>query len=409
MKRIENSNVLLTLCIGMLLSVASFGQVNFHVPYWNTEFTKEAKITPEQITRFQEIENEIAAESADIRAQQLFWKEHNEEMQALLEKKQAMQREVISSSQLEVSTQYVLSFEANLQAQQEAAQYRADDETPELSPAQAYDWTEIMERSIAVMNEYYGPERAILRNKLEAVISQEDKEKIEALRLINRDMINANLELASLEASGSIFNAQDIVIKAFNKTMLENLMSEASVHDLLTSNPENYYAAKELAVKYDAEIDRIQKEMLLLLYSSMEELIPNVPSETAEIPSLEAFMSQYAETPEYVEISRNVLFLLLGGSIEEGVISNRATHTLSIYPVPASDVQTIQFNVEEAGQVTIDLIGTNGQLIQEVFSGNMDAGAQRLEVNVQEIQANVYFYRVTSKEGTSIVKSIKLN
>ena len=139
------------------------------------------------------------------------------------------------------------------------------------------------------------------------------------------------------------------------------MMIELTIDDFLSSNPENYYAAKALAVKYDPIIDELNKELLLLNFGTYQNFDP-APNFNA--PSLEYFKVYSVNTPDYVEIRRNVLFLLWGGHASTGLNSDRAIHSLLLYPLPAAEQQTLQFELAVDGQVTIDIISSAGKVLQ---------------------------------------------
>ena len=80
-----------------------------------------------------------------------------------------------------------------------------------------------------------------------------------------------------------------------------------------------------------------------------------------------------------------------------------------IYPNPANETQTIQFNVPENSNIKIELFDSNGKLIRTCFNNFIDKGYQSLLIDLKNIPSGNYFYKIQQGQfvetiNTSILK-----
>lgn len=75
--------------------------------------------------------------------------------------------------------------------------------------------------------------------------------------------------------------------------------------------------------------------------------------------------------------------------------------TISVYPNPGSTQQTISFDIQKAGEVSVEIIDKNGNIVQKVFNGSLEKGKNKLDVSIGNLKSDVYFYRITDAEGTT--------
>jgi len=79
----------------------------------------------------------------------------------------------------------------------------------------------------------------------------------------------------------------------------------------------------------------------------------------------------------------------------EGFVSSRFALE-SCYPNPAKDVVTIKFKINNADEVSIDLIDNKGNNIQTLVRGFYEPGTHEQKVSLQGIQAGVYVCKLKS-------------
>ena len=69
----------------------------------------------------------------------------------------------------------------------------------------------------------------------------------------------------------------------------------------------------------------------------------------------------------------------------------------------------VNFELKETGNVTLQLFDRNGNLVQEIYNGEMNKGAQSIEINTQDLTTGVYFYRlqIAGKTKTKQITIVK--
>lgn len=70
-----------------------------------------------------------------------------------------------------------------------------------------------------------------------------------------------------------------------------------------------------------------------------------------------------------------------------------------MFPNPVVDNAVVRFTNPEAGEVTLEIMDLNGRVISSVTEMK-NAGTEEFDVNVSELNAGVYLYKVTSGQHT---------
>jgi len=77
-----------------------------------------------------------------------------------------------------------------------------------------------------------------------------------------------------------------------------------------------------------------------------------------------------------------------------------------MYPNPARDNLTFQYDLTKNSQVDIELINTSGQVVKSLFSGQQSAGLNIFTSPVNDLPAGVYIYRMRSDVGMKTGKIV---
>ncbi|MGB3077402.1 MAG: T9SS type A sorting domain-containing protein [Chitinophagales bacterium] len=84
------------------------------------------------------------------------------------------------------------------------------------------------------------------------------------------------------------------------------------------------------------------------------------------------------------------------------------TAQLSVYPNPSDGNSTLQYTVQHAGFVQIDLLNVNGQVLKTLVAAFQNAGENQLQVSLVEEHAGIYFLQVkVDGSQTGIFKYIR--
>lgn len=88
-----------------------------------------------------------------------------------------------------------------------------------------------------------------------------------------------------------------------------------------------------------------------------------------------------------------------GAPIESILMAN--DNVIKTYPNPARSTATVQVTLAETGNVTVRIYTMQGQLVKQLYNGNVSGGImQQYLFNVNNLAAGTYFIRVTTKSKT---------
>lgn len=101
------------------------------------------------------------------------------------------------------------------------------------------------------------------------------------------------------------------------------------------------------------------------------------------------------------------MFLLMDPSkMDDGAFEELDAEKLSVFPNPATEQTTLQFEVRSAGPVRVELIDASGKVIQTLLKGEQQAGNQELPVKLPASMGKTGLLRVTDSQG---VRTIQVN
>jgi hypothetical protein len=78
--------------------------------------------------------------------------------------------------------------------------------------------------------------------------------------------------------------------------------------------------------------------------------------------------------------------------------------SLAVFPNPIRHKTVIEFSLERASNVEIDLMSLEGTHIERLFSGWSDAGKNRIETDVNSIKPGVYLLRLNDGSNKKMIK-----
>jgi PKD repeat protein len=85
---------------------------------------------------------------------------------------------------------------------------------------------------------------------------------------------------------------------------------------------------------------------------------------------------------------------------EDGISS------FNVFPNPANDNTTVEFNLNEAQSMNVDIVDLNGKTVQSLHNGMLSAGLHRLPVSTAELSAGMYFVRLQNAEGNYLMRKM---
>lgn len=249
------------------------------------------------------------------------------------------------------------------------------------------------EREIKQLKEVYIPKRNALRQSLEAQLSPQDQRDIQYLRQLYREVEGEQCE--------RIVSDMDYAKVLENLCLLrsEQFIQPAQIADLVHYDRPTFEKAKALGIKFDQAIDALQPALW--------------QASIAAYGREKFFMRGYKEVTkentmtDKVELNRNIAFLLAPAEIATTTTAISAAE-MTAYPNPALTMQSLAFELKQAGEVRIELLDTQGKLIDVLLEEAFMVGSHKREFDLSKVNAGVFFYRLESAEGTKLLKSLKV-
>ena len=85
------------------------------------------------------------------------------------------------------------------------------------------------------------------------------------------------------------------------------------------------------------------------------------------------------------------------------IADNKQTRAMNLSynlsPNPAQNQQQLRLQLNQSGLVQVDILDVYGRLIQQAFNGQLEKGNQQLDINLSNLSANNYYYRITTNQG----------
>ena len=79
-----------------------------------------------------------------------------------------------------------------------------------------------------------------------------------------------------------------------------------------------------------------------------------------------------------------------------------------MYPNPVIAASQLDYEVKEAGPVIVDLLDKDGKKLRTLVAKPSAAkGAHTQQLDLQNLPAGTYFYKVTTKSGTQTKRFVK--
>ncbi len=78
----------------------------------------------------------------------------------------------------------------------------------------------------------------------------------------------------------------------------------------------------------------------------------------------------------------------------------------SVYPNPAVNQTSLQFNLAQTGSASIRIVDMNGKNLKELFNGTMQKGYYNMQVSTADLPKGVYNIKMTTNSGTQTTKLV---
>lgn len=147
--------------------------------------------------------------------------------------------------------------------------------------------------------------------------------------------------------------------------------------------------------------------------------IPNiVPSDLKNIPLLKTYTIPKSGTPNDLDWQRELeepQYVLMGyfdADFNASVEDNNVTSNLEItkiFPNPANDIVTFNFNLPQSGMTQIEIFDVLGNKVADVQNGYMGLGLHSINYNISKINSGIYYLTVTfnGQKTSNILNIVK--
>ncbi|WBA44115.1 T9SS type A sorting domain-containing protein [Hymenobacter canadensis] len=199
-----------------------------------------------------------------------------------------------------------------------------------------------------------------------------------------------------------------------------------------TAAPDSALPALTAVQRQQAQQLRTQARTILLSVAQLaqkyetaiaQQLVQLQPQKEQWASDIEAIVLKHATPEQQQQLSRfagrrghrggavnglfrPVAFLLLAPSTP-GTTGQLGKPT-TLYPNPAGATAQLDYRVEKAGAVTINLLDSRGQLLRTLATEAQQApGTHTKQVALGDLQAGTYYYQITTRAGTETKRFLK--
>ena len=103
-----------------------------------------------------------------------------------------------------------------------------------------------------------------------------------------------------------------------------------------------------------------------------------------------------------------VSFLLMDPTAAPDGAPGRGIGNTAFYPNPVAATSQLEFEVKKAGPVSIDLLDKDGNGLRTLYAvPQAEPGAHTQQLNLQDLPAGTYFYKITTISGTETKRFVK--
>lgn len=240
------------------------------------------------------------------------------------------------------------------------------------------------------------------RQKLEPQLAAEDRNQLATYRT----------QLKALKEQGQALRRSAVpeatATPATRPTFTEAQQKQA--HDLRLQARSIMLNVAQMAQKYDAPIAQLTQEI--------------APQKEKWATGIKAIVAKNA-TPEQQQklaasqswqhgrgglrrFFKPATFLLLDPNAPTANKAEPGMGNTSFYPNPAAPTSQLDYEVKKAGPVTIDLLDKDGNKLRTLVSeANQQQGPQTQQLDLHDVPAGTYFYKITTKSGSQTKRFVK--
>ncbi len=160
------------------------------------------------------------------------------------------------------------------------------------------------------------------------------------------------------------------------------------------------HEVKDLMVKYESEIKSSLEPLGTQKEAWMKDVSRIIEEHISEEEAERVEHIRERVTGKMLKWVMGKKYLLLDPTAKDDVKDvDVAARKLNVFPNPAKGFNTFEFEVLEDGNVTIGVFDQQGKLVKTVLDEYRKAGNHKIEVSLEGLEEDLYFYQVVDKSG----------
>ena len=239
------------------------------------------------------------------------------------------------------------------------------------------------------------------RQKLEPQLTAEDRTQLATYRT----------QLKALKEQGQTLRRsvmpEGTAVPATRSTLTEAQQKQA--HDLRFQARGIMLNVAQMAQKYDGTITQLTQEVAPQKEKWTTDIKAIVAKNTTpeQQQKIAAFRGWMHERGGLRRFFKPAMFLLLDSNAAANQAAPGVGNT-SLYPNPAAPTSQLDYDVRKTGPVTIDLLDKDGNKLRTLVSAaSQEKGPQTQQLDLHDVPAGTYFYKIITKGGTQTKRFVK--
>lgn len=252
---------------------------------------------------------------------------------------------------------------------------------------QSDDFQKLKEELKAYKTQNIQPVMLAQRNKLEAQLSENDKQQITEIR-------------QALKAQKPEIKALRDKIKASRELgQKPNESDMQALKNLKDKNKEKMAVLNAISSKYASQLASLDEEIAPQKAQWKNDLksIAQKYLNKSELKDLDlGKMTQKLSTIKK-DMGKSAFLLMKAGKQN----ARNETRTPSqVFPNPSDSYSNITFELNEGSNVKIDLKDKEGILLQNILNEYKTSGKHTIQLNTKDLETGLYYYTITDSTGT---------
>lgn len=186
-------------------------------------------------------------------------------------------------------------------------------------------------------------------------------------------------------------------------------------HAMRSSNSQDklkVFISRNCGENWNQRISLEGNELATVSGSKSGEFIPSSTSEWSEIevgniiPMF--FTEDFRFKFEFTSKSGNNIYIdniNIYDPATVGLDNHEILNYIEVFPNPAANSLTLNYNLKSSGKVKVDLLDISGRLVESAFEGNKPAGAHTQKMQVNNLAPGIYFVRL-SVNGEQVTRKL---